>query len=155
MYSWSSSSSNLKVSNVVQREETVVNRLRRATNHGKFSRAAWELDVVLNSRLWKIPKQKIIQIYHITSIFTKFWAFVRGRPFNSWGGGGGDFWSSIIFFLAIWWAGYFFPSKCSAGYFFPSSLLWRIFFPSEKGHVFTYTKCIYIHIVVIAVIVLI
>ena len=25
------------------------------------------------------------------------------------GGGGGDFWSSRIFFLAIWWAGYFFP----------------------------------------------
>ena len=24
-------------------------------------------------------------------------------------GGVGDFWSSRIFFLAIWWAGYFFP----------------------------------------------
>ena len=24
-------------------------------------------------------------------------------------GGGGDFWSSRIFFLSIWWAGYFFP----------------------------------------------
>ena len=35
---------------------------------------------------------------------------LRGRPFNSWGGGGGgDFWSSRIFFLAIWWARYFFP----------------------------------------------
>ena len=28
--------------NVVEREKTVVNRLRRATNHGKFSRAAWK-----------------------------------------------------------------------------------------------------------------
>ena len=34
---------------------------------------------------------------------------VRGRPFNSWGGGGSDFWSSRIFFVAIWWAGYLFP----------------------------------------------
>ena len=25
------------------------------------------------------------------------------------GGGVGDFWSSRIFLLAIWWAGYFFP----------------------------------------------
>ena len=68
--------------NVVEREKTVVNRLRRATTHGKFSRA--ELDVVLNSRLWKIPKQKIIQINHIASIFTQFWAFVRQFKMFQW-----------------------------------------------------------------------
>ena len=52
-------------------------RLRRATKRGKFSRSAWEFDVVLNSRQKKIPKQRIIQIYHIVSIFTQFFAYVR------------------------------------------------------------------------------
>ena len=70
--------------NVVEKKKTVVNRLLRATNHGKFLCAAWELDVVLNSRLWKIPKQKIIQIYHIASIFTQFWAFVRQFKMFQW-----------------------------------------------------------------------
>ena len=41
----------------------------------------------------------------------------------------GDFWSSRIFFLAIWWAGYFFP-------FFPISFLLHLccmqFFSSDK-----------------------
>ena len=68
--------------NVEEREKTVVNRFRRATTHGKFSRA--ELDVLLNSRLWKIPKQKIIQINHIASIFTQFWAFVRQFKMFQW-----------------------------------------------------------------------
>ena len=65
-----------------------------------------------------------------------------------------DFWSARYFFLAAWCAGYFFPPKCSAGYFFLSSFLCRIFFP-QKSVVFTFTECIYIYIVVIAVIVLI
>ena len=36
--------------NVVEREKTIVNRLWRVTKHGKFLLAAWEFDVVLNSR---------------------------------------------------------------------------------------------------------
>ena len=52
-------------------------------------------------------------------------------------------------FLATWWAGYFFPSKCC----FSSSFLCRIFFSSKKCHVFTFTECIYIYIVLIVVIV--
>ena len=84
------------------------------------------------------------------------WLSIRGRPFNFWRGGGmGDFWSARFFFLATWWAGYCFPSKFSAGYFFPSSFLCRIFFPEKRVMFFTYTKCIYIYIVVIAVIVII
>ena len=74
------------------------------------------------------------------------------------GGGVGDFWSARIFNFSFQQSGgqdIFFPSKCSAGYFFPTSFLCRIFFSSKKGHVFTYTKCIYTYIVVIAVIVLI
>ena len=39
-----------KYGNVVEREKTIVNRLRRATKRGKFARTAWEFDVVLNSR---------------------------------------------------------------------------------------------------------
>lgn len=50
------------------REETIVNRLRRSTKRGKFSRAAWEFAVVLNSRQYEIPGQKLIQIYHNASI---------------------------------------------------------------------------------------
>ena len=48
---WLPSVTFLNYGNVVEREKTVVNRLRRATNRGKFSHAAWELDVVLKSRL--------------------------------------------------------------------------------------------------------
>ena len=47
------------------------------TKCGKFSRAAWKFDVVLNSRPQEILKQKIIQIYHLASIFTQFCAYVR------------------------------------------------------------------------------
>ena len=54
-----------------------MNWLRRATKRGKFSHSAWAFDVVLNSRQKKIPKQRIIQIYHIVSIFTQFFAYVR------------------------------------------------------------------------------
>ena len=55
---------------------------------------------------------------------------LRGRPFNSWGGGGGvgDFWSASFFFLATWWAGYFFPPICSAGYFFSPRFSAGVFF---------------------------
>ena len=49
-----------------------------------------------------------------------------------------------FFFLATWWA----------GYFSLPSFLCRIFFP-QKSVMFTFTECIYICIVVIAVIVLI
>ena len=41
---------------------------------------------------------------------------VRGRPFNSWGWGWVISGHQEFFFLAIWWAGYFFP-------FFPISSL--------------------------------
>ena len=48
-------------------------RLRRATKRGKFPRAACrEFDFVLNLGQQEIPKQKIIQISHIASIFTQF-----------------------------------------------------------------------------------
>ena len=47
---WLPSVTFLNYGNVVEREKTIVNRLRRVTKHGKFSRAAWEFDVVLNSR---------------------------------------------------------------------------------------------------------
>ena len=70
-------------------------------------------------------------------------------------GGGGISGHQEFFFQQSGGQDVFFPSKYSAGYFFPSSLLCRIFFSSKKGHVFTYTKCIYTYIVVIAVIVLI
>ena len=60
-----------------------------------------------------------------------------------------------VFFLATWWAGFFFSlinalqeiffsPHFSAGFFFP-----------QKSVVFTFTECIYIYSVVIAVIVLI
>ena len=58
-----------------------------------------------------------------------------------------------LFFLATWWAGYFFPSKCSAEYFFFLFISLQDFFSSKKCHVFTFTECIYIYIVVIVVIV--
>ena len=61
------------VSNVVEREKTIVNRLQRANKQGKFWRAAWEFEVVLTRDNHEgIPKQKIIQIYQIASIFTQF-----------------------------------------------------------------------------------
>ena len=38
---------------------------RKATKRGKFSRAAFELDVVLNSRQKEVPEQNLSQIYDI------------------------------------------------------------------------------------------
>ena len=39
-----------KYGSVAEKEKTIANRLRRATKRGKFSRAVWVFDVVLNSR---------------------------------------------------------------------------------------------------------
>ena len=39
-----------KNGNAGERKKTIVNRLRRAIKRGKFSRAAWVFDVVLNLR---------------------------------------------------------------------------------------------------------
>ena len=39
-----------KYGHVMQSEKTIVNRLRKVTKRGRLSRAAWEFDVVLNSR---------------------------------------------------------------------------------------------------------
>ena len=39
-----------KNGNAAERKKTIVNRLRRAIKRGKFSRAAWVFDVVLNLR---------------------------------------------------------------------------------------------------------
>ena len=44
---------------------------------GKFSRAAWEFDIVLNSRQQEVPQQNLSQIYDIASIFIHFCALVR------------------------------------------------------------------------------
>ena len=76
---------------------------------------------------------------------------LRGRPFHSWGGGKGDFWSSRIFFSSNL-VGRIFFSLLNAlqDIFFPPHFS-SGFFSSKKGHVFTYPKCIYI--VVIAVII--
>ena len=43
----------------------------------KFFRAAWECDIVQNSRQQEIPETKISQIYDIASILNQFWAYVR------------------------------------------------------------------------------
>ena len=57
----------------------ITERLLRATKRSKFSRTLWEFCVLINAwwRQWEIPKQKVIQIDHIASIFTQFFAFVR------------------------------------------------------------------------------
>ena len=39
-----------KYGDAVELQKTIANRFQRATKRGKFSRAAWEFDVVLNSR---------------------------------------------------------------------------------------------------------
>ena len=39
-----------KYGSAAEKEKTIANRLRRATKRGKFSRAVWVFDVVLNSR---------------------------------------------------------------------------------------------------------
>lgn len=51
---------------------------QRATKYGKFSRAAWGFDVVLNMRQQEVPEQKLSQIYDIALIyFTHFCTHVR------------------------------------------------------------------------------
>ena len=50
---------------------------------------------------------------------------------------------------------FFFPLNALQDICFSLLISLQDFFSSKKGHVFTYTKCIYIYIVVIAVIVLI
>ena len=47
---WLPSETFQKNGNAVERKKTIVNRLRRAIKRGKFSRAAWVFDVVLNSK---------------------------------------------------------------------------------------------------------
>ena len=47
------------------------------TQRCKFSRKAWEFDVVLNSRQYEAPEQKLSQMYDIAPIFTHFCASVR------------------------------------------------------------------------------
>ena len=70
-------------------------------------------------------------------------------------GGVGDFWSARIFFPSNL-VGRIFVSLLNALQDIFSLLIsLQDFFSSKKGHVFTYTKCIYTYIVVIAVIVLI
>ena len=67
-----------KYGNFVEWEKTIANIFQRATKCGKFSLAAWQFDVVLNSRhLLEVPEQKLSQIYDIASIFTHFCAHVR------------------------------------------------------------------------------
>ena len=39
-----------KYGNALERKKTIASRLRRATKRSQFSPAAWEFDVVLNSR---------------------------------------------------------------------------------------------------------
>ena len=46
---------------------------------------------------------------HTGSFVTILFARIRGRPFNSWGWGWVISGHQEFFFLAIWWAGYFFP----------------------------------------------
>ena len=57
-----------KYVSVAEKEKTIANRLRRATKRGKFSRAVWVFDVVLNSRQQEIPKRNLSQIYEIFSV---------------------------------------------------------------------------------------
>ena len=47
---WLDSEIFFKYGTAVEREKTIANRLRRARKGGKFLRAAWIFDVVLNSR---------------------------------------------------------------------------------------------------------
>ena len=71
------------------------------------------------------------------------------------GGGVGDFWSPRIFFFPSNLVGriFFFPLlNALQDIFFTPRFSAGFFFSSKKGHVFTYTKCIYIYIVAIAVI---
>ena len=49
----------------------------RASKRSKLSSAAWAFDVVLNSRLQEILRQRIIEIYDIASVFSQFCALFR------------------------------------------------------------------------------
>ena len=52
----------------------------------------------------------------------------------------------IFFFLAIWWAGYFFfPSKCSAEYFFPPLFSAGFFFLKKGSCVYLYKMYLHLH----------
>ena len=61
---------------------------------------------------------------------------IRGRPFNSWGGGGAVISGhQEFFFLAIWWAGYFF-SPYSHKLFITFALHAIFFFRQALGEIF-------------------
>ena len=63
----------------------ILERLRRATKGGEFSRAACrEFAFVLNLRQREIPKQKNYQISHIASIFTQFCVYSRQLKMFQW-----------------------------------------------------------------------
>ena len=72
----------------------------------------------------------------------------KGRPFNSWGGEGVDFWSASFCFLAT-------LLNALQDVFFSLLHFSARFLLPQKSVVFTFTECIYIYIVVIAAIVLI
>ena len=83
---------------------------------------------------------------------------VRGRPFKFEGGLGGSFLVSKNFFFSNPVSRIFFSLlhvNALQDIFFSLLISLQDFFSSKKGHVFTYTKCICIYVVVIAVIVLI
>ena len=50
-----------------------------------------------------------------------------------------------FFFLATWWAGYFFPSKCSAEYFFPLHFSAGFFFLKKVSCVYIYRMYLHLH----------
>ena len=84
---------------------------------------------------------------------------LRGWPLNSWEGEGGVGWvisgHQDFFFSSNLVGRIFFSLLNTLQDIFSLLISLQDFFSSKKGHVFTYTKCIYIYIVVIAVIVLI
>ena len=65
---------------------------------------------------------------------------IRCRRFNFLSGGVGDFWSSRIFFLATWWAGYFYTffaisfllHLCCTQFFSSDKRLQKIFFSKSE-----------------------
>ena len=86
----------------------------------------------LRLKFLQIPLLTIFSITKLRSLASK--TKVRGRPFNSWGGGGGvgDFWLASFFFLATWWAGYFFPSYMLCRIFFSLLVSLQDFFFLKK-----------------------
>ena len=59
-----------KYGNAVESEKTIANRFQRATKRGKFSRAAWEFDVVLNSIAF-YPDSKVFGYFEITQAYLR------------------------------------------------------------------------------------